>query len=181
MTGDAAATTQHLPELPSTLSLPHLRGQHLYLPSAPSPPFTSSPLLPSFLILQPLFSSFFFVVFTFSPHLTPTPPPAGGSEQRALRVAGEGSPAADSQPEPVLAGARRVRAGGAAQRRAAEDAQRWGDARTPVTAPVAGGRNMKAAFNVETGARHTCINNQFFVVCVFFFFWSEPPYLRLEQ
>lgn len=90
-------------------------------------PLSSLHLIPeSTLTFQPLFSSF----LTFPPHLTPTPPPAGGAGQRAQGVAGEGSPADDSQPEPVLAGARRVRAGGAAQRRAAEDAQRWGDART---------------------------------------------------
>lgn len=56
-------------------------------------------------------------------------------------------------------------------------------ARTLGMAPKAGGGNIKAAFNVETGARHTCINACFFLLraCGFFFFESEPLYLRLQQ
>lgn len=151
------------------LNFPQLFPCHTWVSNI----FTSHlpPLPESTLTFQPLFSSF----LPFLPHLTLTPPPAGGPGQRAEGVAGEGSPADDSQPEPVLAGARRVRAGGAAQRRAAEDAQRWGDAhtnaRTLGMAPKARGGNIKAAFNVETGARHTCKNTRFFCcVCVFFFF-----------
>lgn len=76
-----------------------------------------------------------------------------------------------------------MRAGGAAQRQAAEDAQRWGNAHMPGMAPNAGVGNIKAAVNVGTGARHTCMNIQFLLPCMFFFFfsWSEPPYHRLNN
>lgn len=49
---------------------------------------------------------------------------AGGSRGRRLGVTGEGAPSADSQPEPVPAGAPTVPASGAAQQQAAQEAQR---------------------------------------------------------
>lgn len=53
-------------------------------------------------------------------------------------------------------------------------------ARTLGMAPKAGGGNIKAAFNVETGARHTCNHKMFFLLCVWVFFFSRLNHRILD-
>lgn len=53
-------------------------------------------------------------------------------------------------------------------------------ARTLGMAPKAGGGNIKAAFNVETGARHTCNNTCFFCCVRVGFFFSRVNHRILD-